>query len=42
MHVLEPTSSSFGRDVVWSCPAFADGCAFVRNDEEVVCVGLRE
>jgi hypothetical protein len=24
--------------VVWSHPAFADGCIFVRNDCELVCV----
>lgn len=40
MHVLEPTSSSFGRDVVWSCPAFAYQAMFTRNDKEIVCVDL--
>lgn len=40
MHVLEPTSSTFGRPVVWSCPAFAEGCVFARNDKEIVCVRL--
>jgi len=38
MHVLEPTNECFGRDVVWSHPAFAGGCVFVRNDRELVCV----
>ncbi|MBM4010409.1 MAG: pyrrolo-quinoline quinone [Planctomycetes bacterium] len=38
MHLLEPTNECFGRDVVWSHPAFAGGCVFVRNDRELVCV----
>jgi outer membrane protein assembly factor BamB len=40
MHVLEPTNEAFGRPVVWSHPAFANGCVFARNDKEVVCVSL--
>jgi outer membrane protein assembly factor BamB len=40
-HLLEPTSSAFAkRDVVWSHPAFADKCAFMRNDKEMICVDL--
>jgi outer membrane protein assembly factor BamB len=39
-HVLEPTSQSFGRRVVWSHPAFAQRCLFARNDKELVCVDL--
>jgi outer membrane protein assembly factor BamB len=40
-HVLAPTTYAFGdRDVVWSAPAFADRCAFMRNDKEIVCVAL--
>ncbi|MEM9352362.1 MAG: PQQ-binding-like beta-propeller repeat protein [Planctomycetota bacterium] len=39
--ILEPTSDSFGRPVVWSHPAFAQGAVFARNDEQVVCVELR-
>ena len=39
-HVLEPTNSAFGRDVVWSHPAFAERCVFARNDKELVCVDL--
>ena len=38
MHLLDPTNECFGRDVVWSHPAFAGGCIFVRNDRELVCV----
>ena len=41
-HVLEPTNEAFGRDVVWTHPAFADRAAFVRNDTELVCVDLAE
>ena len=38
--ILEPTGVAFGRDVVWSHPAFANKCMFVRNDKEIVCVSL--
>jgi hypothetical protein len=38
--LLEPTSSAFGRSVVWSHPAFAGRCIFVRNDKEIVCASL--
>jgi len=38
--VIEPTSVAFGRDVVWSMPAFANRCVFVRNDKECICVDL--
>ncbi|HEX4607466.1 MAG TPA: PQQ-binding-like beta-propeller repeat protein [Urbifossiella sp.] len=39
-HILEPTGPSLGRKVVWSHPAYADRCAFLRNDKELVCVSL--
>jgi outer membrane protein assembly factor BamB len=39
-HLLEPTNKDCGRPVVWSHPAFANRCAYVRNDVEVVCVDL--
>jgi len=39
-HVLEPTNSIFGRNVVWSHPAFAEKCMFARNDELLTCVDL--
>ncbi len=39
-HVVEPTGECFGRNVVWSHPAFADKCVFIRNDKELVCVSL--
>jgi outer membrane protein assembly factor BamB len=38
--LLDPTGKAFGRDVVWSYPAFADKCVFARNDKEIVCVSL--
>lgn len=38
--LLEPTSRAFGRDVVWSHPAFANKCVYARNDKELVCVSL--
>ena len=39
-HVLEPTGEAFGRDVVWSHPAYADRTAYIRNDKEIVAVDL--
>ena len=42
MHLLDPTNECFGRDVVWSHPAFASRCVFARNDRELVCVSLAE
>lgn len=38
--VIEPTGDAFGRDVVWSMPAFANKRAYIRNDEEIICVDL--
>jgi outer membrane protein assembly factor BamB len=38
--ILEPTQTAFGRDVLWSHPAFANRCMFARNDRELVCVSL--
>ncbi len=40
-HVIEPTLFSRGRDVVWSHPAFAGGCTYVRNDRQIICVSLK-
>lgn len=42
VHLLEPTSMAFGREVVWSHPAFAQKCVFARNDKEIVCASLAE
>lgn len=39
-HVLEPTVDAFGRQVVWSHPAFAEKAMFARNDKEIVCLDL--
>ncbi|HRI12392.1 MAG TPA: PQQ-like beta-propeller repeat protein [Verrucomicrobiota bacterium] len=41
-HVLDPVNTDPGRPVVWSHPAFANRRAYVRNDRELVCVGLAE
>ncbi len=38
--VVDPTNLAFGRSVVWSHPAFANKCMFVRNDKEIACVSL--
>jgi outer membrane protein assembly factor BamB len=40
VHLIDPTNECFGRKVVWSYPAFANGCVFVRNDKEVVAYKL--
>lgn len=38
--MVEPTSTTFGRKVVWSHPAFANKCVYMRNDNEIVCISL--
>lgn len=38
--LLEPTGSTSGRPVLWSHPAYARKCIYVRNDKELVCVSL--
>lgn len=40
--LMQPTSTAWGRDVVWSHPAFADRCIFTRNDQELICVSLAD
>jgi outer membrane protein assembly factor BamB len=42
MRLLEPTNECFGREVVWSHPAFANRRVFARNDRELVCVSAAE
>jgi hypothetical protein len=39
-HMLDPTSSAFGRDVLWSHPAFANKSVYMRNDKEIICASL--
>jgi len=39
-HLLEPTDTMPGRDVVWSHPAFANRRVYMRNDDEIICVDL--
>ena len=47
-HLLEPTNadaSGMRRDkgkVIWSHPAFADKCCFMRNDKELIAVSLEK
>jgi outer membrane protein assembly factor BamB len=41
-HVLEPTNTAAGRDVLWSHPAFANRRMYARNDREIICVDLAE
>ena len=38
--VIKPTSIAFGRDVVWSPPAWANRKVYLRNDEECICIDL--
>jgi outer membrane protein assembly factor BamB len=38
--VIEPTNTAMGRDVVWSMPAFANRHAYIRNDQQIICVDL--
>ena len=41
-HLLEPTNTAAGRDVVWSHPAFANRSVYMRNDKEIICASLAE
>ena len=41
-HILEPTNTAWGRQVVWSHPAFAYQCVFARNDNELIRVDLSD
>ena len=41
-HLLEPTNTAAGRDVLWSHPAFANRHMYARNDKELICVDLAE
>ncbi len=38
--VIEPSNLAFGRKVVWSMPAFCNRHAYIRNDNEIICVDL--
>ncbi|MCP4171950.1 MAG: PQQ-binding-like beta-propeller repeat protein [Fuerstiella sp.] len=40
--VIEPSNVAYGRDVVWSMPAFASMHAYIRNDNEIICVDLAD
>ncbi|MCM2373203.1 PQQ-binding-like beta-propeller repeat protein [Aporhodopirellula aestuarii] len=39
-HAIEPTGEAFGRDVVWTHPAYANRTAYIRNDREIIAVSL--
>ena len=40
-HLIEPNGIDLRqRDIVWSHPAYANKCCFVRNDTEIICVSL--
>jgi outer membrane protein assembly factor BamB len=40
-HLIDPTNKDVrGRLVVWTHPAFANKCVFVRNDKEIACFDL--
>jgi len=39
-HVIAPTQDAFGRAVIWSPPAFANRCMYVRNDNEIIALDL--
>jgi outer membrane protein assembly factor BamB len=39
-HLIDPSNEAFGREVVWSHPAFANKSVFVRNDKELIAYSL--
>ena len=40
--VIDQTNNAFGREVVWSMPAFANKHAYIRSDAEIICVDLAQ
>jgi outer membrane protein assembly factor BamB len=40
--VIAQSNFAFGREVVWSMPAFANRHAYIRNDNEIICLDLGE
>ncbi|MCA9030818.1 MAG: PQQ-like beta-propeller repeat protein [Planctomycetaceae bacterium] len=38
--VIDQTNNAFGREVVWSMPAFANRHVYIRNDKEIICVDV--
>lgn len=38
--VIEKSNLAFGREVVWSMPAFANRHAYIRNDDEIIRLDL--
>ena len=38
--VIETSNNAFNRPVVWSMPAFANRHAYIRSDNEIICVDL--
>ena len=38
--VIEPSNTAFNRPVVWSMPAYANRRAYIRNDNEIICIDL--
>lgn len=43
-HIIDPTgvapAGGVNRKIVWSHPAFASKCIFVRNDKEMICISM--
>ncbi|MCP4783329.1 MAG: PQQ-binding-like beta-propeller repeat protein [Fuerstiella sp.] len=40
--VIDTSNVAYGRDIIWSMPAFASKHAYIRNDNEIICVDLAE
>ncbi|MCR9201084.1 MAG: PQQ-binding-like beta-propeller repeat protein [Planctomycetaceae bacterium] len=38
--VIEKSNLAFGREVVWSMPAFASRHVYLRNDDEIICLDV--
>jgi outer membrane protein assembly factor BamB len=38
--VMDACGTAFNRKVVWSHPAFANKCIYLRNDKEIICISL--
>ena len=38
--LIEPTHAVANRMLVWTHPAFANKCVYIRNDKEIICYSL--
>ena len=40
-HLVDPVQTFAGRKLIWPPPSYANGCVFIHNGSDLVCVSLR-